>query len=119
MADEKPVTVHFNYLKSPFFRVIHVDGGIGGPTPGGRGIHLALFSERPAIPQHIEQHVSPDGTLGAEVPASTEGKRGIVRELEVDAMMDLPTARILLKWLAEAISKLEKLQSSSDNGGVA
>jgi hypothetical protein len=116
MADETQKTVHFNYLKSPFFRVIHVDGGIGGPTPGGRAIHLALFSERPAIPTQVVNEIAEDGTLGSEIPGATQGKGGIVRELEVDAIMDLTTARILYRWLGEAIGKVEGLIKLGQGG---
>src|SRR3989442_6878794 len=48
----KPQDVTFHYIKSSQFRVVHADGIIGGVTPRGL-IHIAVFSERPAIPQVI------------------------------------------------------------------
>src|ERR1700692_4853721 len=77
--------VRFHYVKSNFFRVIHVDGAIGGATPAGL-IHCALYSERPALPQVTEHEVpGPELPLG---PATLlEGKAGFVREIDVDFIM--------------------------------
>jgi hypothetical protein len=111
-----PDRVKFHYIKSLQFRVIHVDGVIGGPMPSGQGIHMALFSERPAIPQQVEQAVEPDGKLGAEIEGSRIGKDGIAREMEIDAMMNLRTAKLLYSWLAMQIAILDKVQ---EKGGGA
>jgi hypothetical protein len=39
--DEKaqmPSTLDYHYIKSNFFRVIHVDGIVGSITPNGQGV---------------------------------------------------------------------------------
>lgn len=104
-APEKRLTMH--YLKSPAFRTIHVDGAIGAPRLGG-GLHMALFSERPAIPTGIEFEVE-DAQLGKEV--ARIGRRGLVRELEVDAIMDLKTAKLLADWLTKTIKRAEDAEA--------
>src|SRR3954469_15164957 len=48
VGDERVVVIE--YIKSSYFRVVHSTGAIGGITPEGN-IHMAFFSERPAIPR--------------------------------------------------------------------
>src|SRR5688572_26580087 len=88
-------TVQFDYIKGSLFRVIHVDGVHGGLRPDGQTIHMALFNERNAIPQREEFNVT-NGRLGE--PLKREGRESVVRELEVDAIMDLGAARALRDW---------------------
>jgi len=94
-------TLSFDYLKSSFFRVIHVDGVHGGLRPNGTTIHMALFSERNAIPQHEEFKVTA-GQLGERIRSN--GREGVVREVEIDAVMDLDTARAIRDWLNSVVS---------------
>ena len=96
MASEPPKSLKFFYLKNAQFRVVHVDGAIGGITTRGL-IHMAVYSERPAIPQAHVQDITPEGTLSQ--PHDSEGKEGIVRELDVDLMMTKQTAIELRDWL--------------------
>jgi len=93
-----PSAVKFHLIKGNFFRVIHVDGAIGGITPS-REIFVSLFSERGAIPQLIEQSVNADGSLGEEIKRS--GREGIVREIEVGVMLNAQTAKRIAEWLAK------------------
>lgn len=107
--------IKFSYLKSPGFRVIHVDGGIGSVTPTGY-IHLALYSERLPIPRELVHEVKPDGTLGAEVRDERVAKAGVLRELEVDAIFSLQTAVGLRDWLTEKITELETAMDTATSG---
>jgi len=102
---DQPTQVIFHYLKAAAFRTIHVDGAIGALTPQG-GIHFALYSERPAIPQQVTYQVRPDGALGEQEAVVSRG--GVVRELEVDAIMTLDTAKSLRDWLSRKLSDAEK-----------
>ncbi|HVV17421.1 MAG TPA: hypothetical protein VHH90_09485 [Polyangia bacterium] len=97
-------TLNIDYIKSAHFRVIHVDGAHGGLRPSGRTIHMALFSERNAIPQHEEYTVA-DGALGERI--RRDGREAIVREVEVDAIMDLDTAKALRDWLTQVVAQAE------------
>jgi len=110
-SPEPQKRIRYYYLKSQGFRGIHVDGAIGGLAPNGRGLVIGLFSERGPYPQQVEFDIRPEGAafkLGDEVPGSAVGKQGIVRELEVEAFMDLQTARAIQGWLAQHIVALEK-----------
>lgn len=103
--------IAFDYIKSNFFRVAHVDGVIGSCTPGGF-LHFAAYSERSAIPRQIVHEVSPDGKLGAEIPAMTDTRGSIVREIEVDLVMSFQVAASLRDWIDV---QLQSVQNVVDN----
>lgn len=106
MPENLPLSnIKFHYIKSNFFRVIHVDGAIGGITPA-RQIFVSLFSERAALPKMIEQTIKLDGTLGEEV--AREGKEGIVREVEVGIELSLNAAQGLADWLYNQVRVLQE-----------
>lgn len=104
--------IKFHYIKSNFFRVIHVDGVFGGVTPSA-DIFLALFSQRPPLPKMTVQAVLPDGNLGEEIMTERDSKEGIVREAEIGVNLDLAAAKALHVWLGERIELLEKTQDSA------
>lgn len=108
-------TVAFDYIKSQAFRVIRADGAIGGITPNGH-IHMALFSERQAIPRRIVTKVNPDGTLGDQVPEQTESRNSIVREMDVDVIMTVDAAELLRDWLIQRIGEFKSRMT--DNTGA-
>jgi len=108
MSDKKKII--FNYIKANNFRVIHVDGGIGGFTPTG-DIFLSLYSQRQPIPQVTVQEVREDNTLGDELISERVGRAGLVREVEVGVAMRLEVAEEIAKWLNERISELKLLKS--------
>lgn len=103
----------FHYLKGNFFRVIHVDGAIGGPTPNGM-IHAALFSERFPIPIQTTNELKERSVIG--VPISTVMRDGVVREVEADLMMTVETAKRIASWLTETAAAIE---SASQEKGTS
>jgi hypothetical protein len=102
------IAVH--YQKSQFFRVIHADGCYGGMTPRGK-FQMAFFSERPALPRGSNLEVA-DGAPRAEQITETRG--GLVRELEVDAIMDFDTAVSLMVWLRDRLGQARRDLGVSD-----
>ena len=106
MAEENSQKdVEFHYIKSNTFRVVHADGVWGGPTPRGY-ITMAFYSERAPIPKRLVHEITSEGTLGRET--SRDARAGIVREVDVEVMMDLDLAKGLLRWLEEKVTVLEK-----------
>ncbi len=106
MAETKlPSTINFFHEKGNFFRVIHVDGAIGGLTPT-RDIFMSLYSQRVAIPKVIEHQLSLDGQVGGEL--KREGKNGIFRELEVGIVLTPTTARQIATWLNQQATLAEQ-----------
>ncbi len=109
MPQEQPDQVRFHYLKSDFFRVLHVDGVHGGISPRGQ-IQMAVFNERLPIPQQSVYKLV-DGGLGEEISDERIQKEGIIREVEAELLMSVDTARSLVAWLKEKIELIEKLEA--------
>jgi hypothetical protein len=98
--------LEFHFLKSNYFRVIHIDGAFGGASLDG-GIQMVLFSERLPIPDLVVHQVSDAGLVGPEIRESRVTRNGIVREAEVLAVMNLRSAKALRAWLDDKITYLE------------
>jgi hypothetical protein len=107
------ITVH--QIKSNHFRVIFADSVIGAATPQSR-IQMALCNTRVAIPQEMVYKIDPDGVVGSEVTEERVGRKGLVRELEVQVVMDVEFAESLRDWLNEKIllCKLENAVSNKE-----
>ena len=113
MSEESlPEQVEFHYIKSNGFRVVHADGVWGGTTPRGY-ITMSFYSERSPIPRRITREVKAQQldsgdrvhVLGEEI--ARDAKNGLVREVEVEVMVDLEMAKSLLKWLENKVQTLE------------
>lgn len=102
-----PKKISFEFIKSNFFRVVRGDGVIGGLAPNG-SVHLAVYSERQPIPKKMVHFIS-ENTVGPEIMAERESRTSIVRELEVDVVMDITQALVLRQWLDEKIKQYEAL----------
>ncbi len=100
-------SINFHYIKATDFRTVHVDGAIGGLTTKGF-LHVSLFCERAAIPKKTTFNLLPDGHLGEEVVEKRESKEGIVRQMEVDLIMNEETARDLRNWLDQSLEEFEE-----------
>lgn len=111
-----PLDVQFHYIKSNFFRVLHVDGMIGGPTPAGL-IFLSLYNERGAIPQITVHDVTEGGEVGPERMNDRVTKQGIVREVEVGLIMSVETATSVVAWLQEKIDVAKKMRAAMEAEG--
>ena len=98
---EKPKTDAFeaHYQKSNYFRVVHVDGAFGGPSARGL-VNIAFFSERNPLPRRTMKPLV-GGAPGIE--EIVEVKQGVIRELEVNVVMDIAVAAAVQKWLGGVI----------------
>ena len=101
--------IKFHYEKSNLFRVIHVDGAIGGLTPT-LDLFISIYNQRAPIPKLTVQKISPGGQLGDEVTEERIQKDGVFREVEVGLVMNLNVAKALNQWLVDKIELAEKTQ---------
>lgn len=111
MAEENPGSIQFHSIKSNGFRVVHGDGVWGGTTPRGY-ISMSFFSERHPIPGELIHKTKPNGTLDREI--GQEAREGIIREVEVEVVVDLETAKSLIPWLQGHITALENIRTQYD-----
>ena len=103
--DSLPI-VRLNYIKCNSFRTVHVDGAFGGTTPQGN-IQMSVFSERFPIPRESAQYINLDGTLGEELKEQRVSKSGVIREVEVNLVMDVNRARSIVTWLQAKIKEVD------------
>ena len=102
----------FEFIKGNQFRVIHVDGAVGGMTPQGL-IHMAVYSERLPIPQRVVHRIADEAHLGEEIREKRVVRQAIIRELEASLMMDMRQAYALCRWLADILKKAGALVEDS------
>jgi hypothetical protein len=95
----------FDFIKSTFFRVVHVDGVYGGPTGQGN-IAMTVFSERGPIPKQVVHPITGEG-IGEELKDERVSRDAIVREAEVCMMLTLPAAESMRAWLDQHIKGLK------------
>lgn len=102
---DNPHEISFKYIKSNLFRVVHANGAFGGLS--GRGeLHIGFYSERLEFPDTSKVLVSPTGEVSHEV---FEGIGKHVREIEVDVVVDIDTAKQLRAWLDNKITSVEMI----------
>jgi|ERR1700723_572588 hypothetical protein len=105
-----PEKISFFFIKSNYYRVVHVDGAFGGLTPQGK-VFVSMYSERAPIPEIITHELKDSGSrLGQEIIPDRKSKEGIIREVEVGLSMDEAAAEAFHKWLGEQIQILKSLK---------
>jgi hypothetical protein len=102
--------IRFDFIKSNYFRVIHVEGVFGGNSPRGL-INMAVFNERWPIPKQIT-HEFKEGKSGDEIERAS--RDAVVREVEAQLVMNVQTAKIICKWLQGKIDDIEKTTDKTD-----
>ncbi len=96
-----------DYRRSNFYRMIRIDGVHGGIGPTPNMISMSIFSQMRPVPDS-ETYSFEHGTMKER--KSQEGADAIIsREIEVGAVLDIPTARMMRDWLSEKITAAEEL----------
>ena len=108
-ASNSPERITFEYVRSPFFRVVHSNGAWGGITPR-QELAVTFYSERRSIPRHVTHEFTSDGRLGPEI--SREDAQNIQRECEVEVLMSMAEAVNLYRWLGTKIEEWRQIASS-------
>ncbi|MFL6760370.1 hypothetical protein [Sphingomonas sp.] len=104
-----PTKVTFHYIKVPNFSEHPLHGVYGGITP--HGISMALFSERPVIPQELDAELVPvEGEPGTMTlrDVAKRGKEGAVRSVHAVYHFDIDLAESMIGWLQEKVVQAKK-----------
>lgn len=101
---QMPKRIEAKFTKSNHYRVIHADGAWGGISPDGY-IRMALYNQSAPVPGSVTYEVKEHGLLEVEREASRDT---LIRELEVDVVMNIPVARSLRDWLSDKITQFEQ-----------
>ena len=117
MADEtkpdsdNPTKIGIYYQRSRHYRTIHVDGAQIGITPRG-AIQFTLYSDQKPMPEFALHGFTPEGTLNGE-PIEQVVKEGMIREVEVNVVMDLAVTQNLIAALQDILSRFKAAQEQS------
>lgn len=111
MTNKEPDEITFHFMKSSGYRTVHVDGAFGGLTPKA-DLAVAFFSERFALPQRTTHAVN-GHALGPEI--CREGKKGLIREIEFNCVMDIPTTMKLIDFLQGKVDEYNTLKGIEQN----
>lgn len=104
---ERPKRVRFDFVRSPFFRVVHSNGAWGGITPREE-LSVTFFSERHSPPLQVTHTLTPQGRLGPET-GREKGTGDIQRECEVEVIMSMAEAVSLHRWIGDKIDEWRKV----------
>lgn len=106
--------IEFHFIKANSFKVAYADGVFGGVSPKG-ALRMSFFNERLALPKSVTHKVVQEGDavrVGEEIVAKRNSLNGVVREVEVDVVMNLESAKAFQLWLGNKIKELESLTSN-------
>jgi hypothetical protein len=98
--------IEYHFVKSNYFRVLHVTGAYGGIT-SNLLIHMNVYGDRTPIPKTMGHEIRADNRIGTET--RREGKQGVIREVEADIVIDVETAKAMVHWLNDKIVAVEKI----------
>ena len=113
MDKEKVGPVSFKYIFPNDLKELHINGAYGGIGPDGT-IRMAVYSERGAIPNMEKRTFSPDGTLGDVI--EIEKKYNVVRVIQASLVLNMGTAKSLIKWLEDRIKDYESFRGQIAKG---
>lgn len=100
-----PGEMVFHYLKSNHFRVVLVDGGIGGADGRGR-VSMGIYNERRPIPRQTVQSTT---QIGGEKPV--DARDGVIREVEAELIMSAEVAEQIGHWLIDRAAQAREIQA--------
>lgn len=111
-GDSKIREILVHYIKSNTFRVIYAEGAHGGISPSGK-IQMALYNERQPIPQQTQHAIEEVGKhavkVGKEIVEKRIVRKGLVREVEAEILMEVAAAKVIGQWLLDRAAQCEKL----------
>jgi hypothetical protein len=107
-SSEQPTkTFNIVFFRAPFFRTVQADGAWGRISPAN-SIHLSLFNDCGPLPAVATHKIRADGILTGEMNVSIPAGTDLVRQVEVDVVLSLESAKAVRDTLENFIKLLEK-----------
>lgn len=98
-----------HFIKNNDFKTVQCNGAFGGITTAGQ-INMIIYTERMVVPKSIVSEID-DSTGQTLREVSRETKRGVVREVQFGAVMDINVAKSLVDWLNNQIQVLDSARA--------
>src|ERR1700687_2033431 len=123
MSDEKESDsnsankIGFYYQRSRHYRTIHADGAQFGVTPRG-AVQFTLFSDQKPMPEFELHRVTPEGNIGEVIEQVTK-QGAVIREVEVNIVMDVPTITEFLNALQKVLAQIKSIQEQAERSAKA
>ncbi|MDR1777961.1 MAG: hypothetical protein LBR31_09070 [Desulfovibrio sp.] len=102
-----PSKIRYNFTLEHGTRLQTAHGVWGGINAQGE-IEMNFYHESDALPQFMEQIVSPDGSLGHEILPEDGEPREVERRIHTRVLLNYNTARGVLEWLEEQLDILDE-----------
>lgn len=110
-SSPKPIrSIQIYQQKANFFRVVHADG-VWCSVNAWRNLHMTFYSERYPIPTKVFFGIDDKGNVTGEDVEKREVKKDWFREMEVDVVLSLDSARQVQDALQRYIKVLEDLSN--------
>lgn len=106
-SDLGKALIRFHNRETPGFRLVHVDGAFGGPTPSGDIITFFFNQHTAPATESVHEFDAATGKVGAEVQ-SNRPAGAIQRNVEVGIIMSRTTAQALHEWLGDTLNAAPK-----------
>ena len=110
VASPEKDSLTFDYMKSNFFRVVRVNGVVGGLTPNGE-IHMGVWNQRVPYPRQVVHTIIEGEKLGPEI-ARTTRETDVIREVEAGLVFDANLARAMIAWLEKRLTEIAEFSST-------
>jgi len=107
-APPKKETIAFDYIKGNLYRVISVNGVVGGLAPNG-DIHMGIWSQRAPYPRQVVHEINAEGELGNEV--GRDQRDSLIREIEAGLVFNAEMAAAMIGWLQKRLTESAGLRA--------
>ncbi|NJM59293.1 MAG: hypothetical protein HC849_02320 [Oscillatoriales cyanobacterium RU_3_3] len=99
-----------DFVKSNFFRVLHVDD-LGIAITPNLDIQVTLWNERASIPERLVYSINEESEIDELLLEECKNRNSVLREVEALFTIDTNTAREFINKLHECIEEIEELES--------
>ena len=105
---QRTIQMPVHFIKSPSFRVVHASGvWYGGDSQ--QNLHLTFFNERTPIPKKLVLNLDEQGMVVGEDLSKRDSKEGVIREVEVDIILSIPSAVEFYRTLGENLKVVKAI----------
>lgn len=109
---EKPEQVGIYYQKARHYRTVHADGVWVGLSPTAK-VQFSLYSELRPLPEFVLHQLTKEGRVGEQLEQVV--KEGVIRETEINVVMDVPLTIQFIALLQQVISQVQMIQQGRIN----
>lgn len=105
-----PKSLPAHYLKNSSHRVVPMSGALINVTPQGK-FTITPYIDRTPIPQMVPLNVDPETGALTDDFASSQGRKGFIREFEVTLLLDSDTLKSLMEAMSRSLNQLSAVQN--------